>query len=165
MHTGYIKVRLTFQSPLGAMVKRKQILVFSRDICLREVADVVSGVTGTKPLWPSSFGACLDQSGSPLLMCYWNHSEWEPLPSFSTLKDIKSDHSNDDPVELLFCVLNGQCLGFKKRLPDVTLLTQRPPLIPKKARAQAKVSASVVSTKESTGSEGQLIRCQGVISL
>jgi len=165
MDTGYIKVKLTFQLPSGAMVKRKQILVFSRGVCLREVAAVVSGVTGTKTLWPSSFGACLDQLGCPLLMCCWNNSQWEPLPSFSILKDIQSENSNDDPVELLFCALNGQRLGFKRKLPDATLLNHRPPLIPKRAKALAKVSASVVSTKESTGSEAELIKCPGVISL
>jgi hypothetical protein len=174
-----IKVKLAFQSPLGGMVKRKRILTFPSDALLQEVAEVVSGATGPKALWPASFGDWLQQSGASLLICYWNESQWEPLPSFSMLKDITSDVSADEIVELLFSVRDGKCsgcesnLGFESKIqdvtetkmPDVSPLTRKPPLIPRQPKAAAQVSNSVVSTKVSTGSEAGLMQCWGRLSL
>jgi len=180
MSNGCIEVKLAFLSPLGGMVKRKRILTFPSDALLQEVAEVVSGATGAKALWPTGFGEWLHELGSRLLICYWNESQWEPLPSFSILKDITSDVSADKPVELLFSVLNGQSSGFKSNLgeesemPDatetkmsaVTPLGVKPPLIPRKPKAKAQVCVSLVSTKVSTGSEVDfIIQCHGRFSL
>lgn len=171
MTDGCIKIKLAFQSPLGGMVRRKRILTFPPDVLLQEVAEVVSGATGAKALWPTSFGEWLRQSGTSLLICFWNISQWEPLPSFAILNDYKSDVSVEEPVQLLFSVVNGTCSGFKSKLgfeskvPDITPLVRKPPLIPRKPKATAKISTSLVSTKESTGSEADPIICHGVISL
>lgn len=177
-----IKVKLAFLSPLGGMVKRKRILTFSSDALLQDVAEVVSGAMGAKPLWPSSFGDWLQENGARLLISYWNESQWEPLPSFSILKDILSENSEtsgDEPVQLCFSVLMGNCWGFKRQLgfeskipdatgtkmPDVTPLARKPPLIPRKMRANADLSTSAVSTRVSTGSESDVIQCYGRLSL
>jgi len=156
-------VRLAFRSPLGGMVKRKRLLTFPPSMSLEEVADVVSGASGSKPLWPTSFSAWLQQPDACLLICYSNNSHWDPLPSFSCLKDIKDDHTSDEPIELLFRVL--KLSGLPDPMPDVTAdgqavdgqprQVQKPPLIPQKAKAKAKASTSVVSTKESSGSEAK----------
>jgi len=174
-----IKVKLVFLSPLGGMVKRKRILTFPSDALLGDIAEVVSGTMGAKPLWPTSFGDWLQEQGARLLISYWNESQWEPLPSFSILKDILPETSGDEPVQLCFSVLNGKSWGFKSQLgfeskipdaiktkmPDVTPLARKPPLIPQKIRAIADLSTSAVSTRVSTGSESDVIQCWGRLSL
>lgn len=180
MSSGCIKVQLAFLSPWGGMVKRKRILTFPSDALLQDVAEVVSGGTGSKALWPSSFGFWLEQFDARLLISYWNESQWEPLPSFSILKDIFPEISEDDRVELCFSVLNGKCWGFKSQLgfegeipdiaetkmPDVTPLARKPPLIPRpKPKAWADGSNSAVSTRVPTGSEGEVIQCYGRLRL
>lgn len=185
MSSGCIKVKLAFLSPWGGMVKRKRILTFPSDALLQDVAEVVSGATGQKALWPSSFGYWLTQYGARLLICYWNESQWEPLPSFSILKDILPETSGDETVELCFSVLTGTGWGFKSQsgfesevpditeakmpdqIPDVTPLARKPPLIPR-ARPKAMScsgNSSAVSTRVPTGSEGDVIQCYGRLSL
>lgn len=151
---GCIKVRLTFQSPLGGKIKRKHLLTFLCDNSLHEVAKVVSGEAGAKPLWPTSFGEWLQSSDASLLVCHWNETQWEPLPLFSVLKDI---NFGDETVELLFGVLNLSDSGRTTRTAsnqttvDVPPMVKKPPLIPLMAKAKAKVSTSGGSTRVSDG--------------
>lgn len=147
MNNGCTKVRLVFQSPLGGIVKRKHILTFPPDIILQDVAELVSGAGSTKSLWPASFGEWLGQTDARLLMCYWNESQWEPLPIFSSLKDLKSDLSVDEPVWLLFSVLTGK----------LTPMVHKPALLPQKTKVKAKVSNSDASTKDSSEYETEVV--------